>query len=33
VFDKEYIAGIQNNATLYYAAPPGQYGLRFKYNF
>ena len=31
--DEEYIAGIQNNATLYYAAPPGQYGLRFKYNF
>ena len=31
--DKQYIAGIQNNATLYYAAPPGQYGLRFKYNF
>ena len=33
VTDKEYISGIQNNATLYYAAPPGQYGLRFKYNF
>lgn len=31
--DKQYISGIQNNATLYYAAPPGQYGLRFKYNF
>jgi iron complex outermembrane receptor protein len=33
VTDEEYIAGIQNNATLYYAAPPGLYGLRFKYNF
>jgi iron complex outermembrane receptor protein len=33
VTDKEYVGGIQNNATLYYAAPPGQYGLRFKYNF
>ena len=33
VFNKQYIAGIQNNATLYYAAPPGQYGLRLKYNF
>ena len=33
VSDKHYIAGIQNNATLYYAAPPAQYGLRVKYNF
>ena len=24
---------IQNNATLYYAAPPRQYGLRAKFNF
>jgi len=33
VGDRQYIAGIQNNATLYYAAPPAQYGLRVKYNF
>lgn len=33
VTDEEYIAGIQNNATLYYAAPPAQYGLRLKFNF
>ena len=33
VTDKQYIAGIQNNATLYYAAPPRQFGFRFKYNF
>ena len=33
VFDRQYVAGIQNNATLYYAAPPRQYGLRVKYNF
>ncbi len=31
--DKQYIAGIQNNATLFYAAPPRQYGLRGTYNF
>jgi iron complex outermembrane receptor protein len=31
--DKHYIAGIQNNATLYYAAPPRQYGFRAKFNF
>ena len=31
--DKHYISGIQNNATLYYAAPPRQYGLRAKFNF
>jgi iron complex outermembrane receptor protein len=31
--DKHYVAGIQNNATLYYAAPPRQYGLRAKFNF
>lgn len=33
VGDREYIAGIQNNATLYYAGAPAQYGLRVKYNF
>jgi len=31
--DKHYIAGIQNNATLFYAAPPRQYGLRATFNF
>jgi iron complex outermembrane receptor protein len=31
--DKHYIAGIQNNATLYYAAPPRQLGVRLQYNF
>ena len=31
--DKHYIGGIQNNATLYYAAPPRQLGVRVKYNF
>ena len=31
--DKHYIAGIQNNATLYYAAAPRQYGLRATFNF
>ena len=31
--DKEYVAGIQNNGTLRYAAPPRQYGVRFRYNF
>jgi iron complex outermembrane receptor protein len=31
--DKHYVSGIQNNATLYYAAPPRQYGLRAKFNF
>jgi len=31
--DKHYVAGIQNNATLYYAGAPRQYGLRVKYNF
>lgn len=33
VFDKRYIAGIQNLATLYYAGRPLEYGLRFRYNF
>jgi iron complex outermembrane receptor protein len=31
--DKHYVAGIQNNATLYYAGAPRQYGLRVKYSF
>ena len=31
--DKEYIGGIQNNATLHYAAAPLQFGLRLTYNF
>lgn len=31
--DKRYVGGIQNNAALYYAAPPMQYGVRLKYNF
>jgi iron complex outermembrane receptor protein len=31
--DKDYVAGIQNNATLYYAGAPRQYGVRVKYNF
>ena len=31
--DKDYVAGIQNNATLYYAGAPRQYGVRMKYNF
>jgi iron complex outermembrane receptor protein len=33
ITDEHYISGIQNNATLYYAAPPGQYGLRVKFKF
>jgi iron complex outermembrane receptor protein len=33
ITDEHYISGIQNNATLYYAAPPGQYGLRVKLRF
>jgi iron complex outermembrane receptor protein len=31
--DEEYVAGIQNLATLYYAGRPIEYGLSFKYNF
>jgi iron complex outermembrane receptor protein len=31
--NKTYVAGIQNNATLYYAGAPRQYGLRVKFNF
>jgi hypothetical protein len=26
--DEEYVGGIQNNAALYYAAPPRMYGVR-----
>ena len=33
ITDEHYISGIQNNGTLYYAAPPAQYGLRLKFNF
>lgn len=33
VTDKHYIAGIQNNATLFYAAPPAQYGLRLTFRW
>jgi outer membrane receptor protein involved in Fe transport len=33
VTDEQYVSGIQNNGTLYYAAPPAQYGLRVKFNF
>ena len=33
VTDEQYVSGIQNNGTLYYAAPPAQYGLRVKINF
>ena len=33
VFDKGYVAGIQNLATLFYAGRPREYGLSFRYNF
>jgi iron complex outermembrane receptor protein len=33
ITDEQYVSGIQNNGTLYYAAPPIQYGLRVKINF
>ena len=33
ITDEHYISGIQNNGSLYYAAPPAQYGLRVKFNF
>ena len=33
ITDEHYVSGIQNNGTLYYAAPPAQYGLRLKFNF
>jgi iron complex outermembrane receptor protein len=33
ITDEQYVSGIQNNATLYYAAPPAQYGLRLKFYF
>lgn len=31
--NQHYVGGIQNNGTLYYAAPPRQYGLKVKYKF
>jgi len=31
--DEEYIGGIQNNGTLFYAGAPRQYGLRVSYSF
>jgi iron complex outermembrane receptor protein len=31
--DLHYVSGIQNNATLYYAGAPRQFGVRGKYNF
>jgi iron complex outermembrane receptor protein len=33
ITDEQYVSGIQNNGTLYYAAPPIQYGLRIKITF
>ncbi|MBI2969907.1 MAG: TonB-dependent receptor [Gammaproteobacteria bacterium] len=33
VFDKGYVAGIQNLATLYYAGRPREFGFRLEYNF
>jgi iron complex outermembrane receptor protein len=33
VTDEQYISGIQNNGSLYYAAPPALYGVRAKFNF
>ncbi len=33
VFDKEYVAGIQNLASLYYAGRSREYGINFRYNF
>jgi iron complex outermembrane recepter protein len=33
VFDKEYVAGIQNLASLYYAGRPREYGLRLRFNY
>jgi iron complex outermembrane receptor protein len=33
ITDEHYVSGIQNNGSLYYAAPPRQYGLRVKFNF
>ena len=33
ITDEQYISGIQNNGSLYYAAPPAEYGLRVKFNF
>lgn len=31
--DEHYVAGIQNNATLYYPGAPRQFGARLKFNF
>jgi iron complex outermembrane receptor protein len=31
--DKEYVAGIQNSGTLFYAGAPRQSGIRLGYNF
>jgi iron complex outermembrane receptor protein len=33
IFDEEYVAGVQNLATLYYAGRRLEYGFRFRYNF
>jgi iron complex outermembrane receptor protein len=33
ITDEQYVSGIQNNGTLYYAAPPALYGVRAKINF
>ena len=33
VFDKEYVAGIQNLATLYYAGRSREYGVSVRYSF
>ena len=33
LFDKGYVAGIQNLATLYYAGRPREYGVSVRYNF
>lgn len=33
LFEEQYVAGIQNLATLYYAGRPREYGLSFKYHF
>jgi iron complex outermembrane receptor protein len=33
IFDKGYVAGIQNLATLYYAGRPLEFGFNLKYNF
>ena len=33
LFDEQYVAGIQNLATLYYAGRPLEYGLSFRFHF